>query len=168
MQRGAALKICGVFGKNIREMEAEVNMEQYIVDVVMAVVLGIFTIEDIRKKSLGIWQVTAALFAATLYRCYCIYVTGIGWEQALASGVFISILAAAAFFKMIGVGDVAVMLIVNMVKGFVFSFSAFAIAITAAAVISILLLCLRRIGRKCSMPLVPYICIGYMEVILCG
>lgn len=143
-------------------------MEQCIVNVVMTVVLGIFAIEDIRKKSLGIWQVIAALFAAILYRGYCIYMVGINRGQTLASGIFILVLAAAAFFKMIGVGDVAVMLAINMAKGFAFAFSAFAIAITAAAIMSIFLLCLRRIGRKYSMPLVPYICIGYMEVILCG
>lgn len=143
-------------------------MEQCIVNVVMTVVLGIFAIEDIRKKSLGIWQVIAALFAAILYRGYCIYMAGINRGQTLASGIFILVLAAAAFFKMIGVGDVAVMLVINMAKGFVFAFSAFVIAITAAAIMSIFLLCLRRIGRKYSMPLVPYICIGYMEVILCG
>lgn len=143
-------------------------MEQYIVNVIMILVLGIFAIEDIRKKSLEIWQVIAAVFAAVLYRVYCIYIAGISWVQVLAAGAFILMLSAAAFFKMIGVGDVAVMLVINMAKGFVFAFSAFAIAITVAAVISILLLCLRRIGRKYSMPLVPYIWVSCMGVILCG
>lgn len=143
-------------------------MEQYIVNVIMISVLGIFAIEDIRKRSLGIWQVIAVMFAAVLYRGYCIYIAGITWAQVLEAGVFILVLSAAAFCKMIGVGDVAVMLAINMAKGFVFAFSAFAIAITAVSVISILLLCLRRIGRKHSMPLVPYICVSCMGVILCG
>lgn len=143
-------------------------MDKYIVNVVMIVVLGIFAIEDIRKKSIGTGQVIAVLFTAMLYRGYFICMSGINLEEVLAAGVFVLVLSAAAFFKMIGVGDVAVMLMINMVKGFVFAFSAFAIAITAAAVISILLLCLRRVGRKYSMPLIPYICIGSMGVILCG
>lgn len=143
-------------------------MEKYIVNAVIVAVLGIFAVEDIRKKSLGIKQILVVLFAAVLYRGYCIYMTGISREEILTEGVFILVLAAAAFFKMIGTGDVAVMLILNMTKGFVFAFGVFAIAITLAAVISILLLCLRRIGRKYSMPLVPYICVGSVGVILCG
>lgn len=149
-------------------MEAEVDMEQYIVNVIMIVVLGIFAVEDMRRKSLGIKQVIAVLLVAMLYRAYRIYMEGISWEEILAAGGFILLLSAAAFFKMLGAGDVAVMLMLNMAKGFVFAFSVFAIAITAAAVMSIILLCLRRISRKYSMPLVPYICIGSVGVILCG
>ncbi len=143
-------------------------MEHYIIDTVMIVVLGIFSIEDIRKKSLGIKQVIAVTLAALLYRGCRIYMTGIKWEEVLAAGIFILLLAVAAFFKMIGAGDVAVMLMLNMAKGFVFAFSVFSIAVTAAAVISVLLLCLGRVGRKHAMPLVPYICVGSVGVVLCG
>lgn len=143
-------------------------MEDYIIDAVMLVVLSVFAIEDIRKKSLGIKPVVSVLIVSLLYRGYHIYIAGIKWEEVLAAGIFILLLTAAAFFKMIGLGDVAVMLMLNMAKGFIFAFSVFAIAVTVAAVISVLLLCLRRVGRKYAMPLVPYICIGSVGVMLCG
>lgn len=144
------------------------NMGNCIADAVMIVVLGIFSLEDIRKKSLGIKQVIAVMTAALLYRAYSVRETGIKWEEAFATGVFISILAAGTLLKIIGGGDVAVMMILSLVKGFVFAFSVFVIAVTVAAVISILLLCIGRVGRKYAMPLIPYICAGALGVILCG
>jgi len=143
-------------------------MENYIINSVMLVVLVIFSIEDIRKKSLGIKQVIAVILAALLYRGYRICMSGIKWEEILAAGIFMLLLTAAAFFKMIGAGDIAIMLMLNMAKGFVFAFSVFLTAVTAAAVISVLLLCLGRVGRKYAMPLVPYICVSSVGVVLCG
>lgn len=67
----------------------------------------------------------------------------------------------------IGLGDGLLVLTIGMYLGAMNTFLALLSGMVLAAITGAVLLIVRKVGWKYTMPFVPYLCIGYWVVVLC-
>jgi len=131
----------------------------------MGVMLFACGIQDIYKKKITLWMVAAG--AVFLGICVPFLTSFSLWDRlgGIAVGVGVVLISIATAGK-IGLGDGLILCVTGLGLGFWGNMELFAIALFAAAVISIILLVLRIADRKKSIPFVPFLVIGYIVLLV--
>lgn len=140
-------------------------MENYILNSILIVVLFLLSIEDIRYKSIRLWELIICIGIAVGYSCYSdLY----GLKYIVISIlIFCVLLWVNTVIKCFGIADILVIFILNCVKGIAFSIIVFGMAITLAAVVNIFLYIRKKVQLKSTIPFIPYIGICTLGAIIC-
>ncbi|MDF2905078.1 MAG: putative rane protein [Herbinix sp.] len=135
------------------------------VDEIIILILGAMllccAIQDLRNKKVTLWVliIGAVLTVGCLPFAHNLSIAGrIG---GLAVGLAVVLLSKVTEGK-IGMGDGILLCISGLSLGFWCNLELFGIALLLAAMLSILLLILRRVNRKQSIPFVPFLFVGYL------
>lgn len=151
-------------GKKLKEMKSIV--QKYLLNVILIVILLLLSIEDIKYKSIRLWELIVCICISVVYSCFSnLY----GLKYIIISIAFFGVLLwvnmAAKYF---GAADIFVIFMLNCVKGAFFSFVVFGMSITLAAVVNIFLCIRRKVQLKSTIPFIPYISICAVGVMICG
>lgn len=138
-------------------------MELLVKNVVLLVMLAVSAVEDIRKKKISlIW---IGIFAAAGI------VGNIFWESesiwSLVGGVCVGILLlgiSRVTHGEIGLGDGCIICVIGVYLGFFKNMELLLTALLLAAVCAIILVLLRKAGRKTELPFVPFLCMAHILV----
>lgn len=134
-----------------------------ITDIVAVVMLGVmllvFSIEDIRKKSLCIYAVAAALIVMLLYSAF-VNRDALNILLGMIPG---AVLAVLSFFSdgKVGLGDAFVFGTVGVWCGLTVTLSILFVALLTCAVTGIVLMIMKKATRKTALPFVPFVFLGY-------
>lgn len=140
-------------------------VENYILNSILMVALFLLSIEDIRHKSIRLWELIISIGIAVSYS-YFSDLYGLKYIV-ISILIFCVLLWANAVTKCFGTADILVIFILNCVKGIVFSIIVFGMAITLAAVVNIVLYIKKKVGLKSTIPFIPYIGICTLGAIIC-
>lgn len=157
--------------KNVERFGMEVKMAEQLaeqfVKAVLVIFLGIQGITDYRRKSVSLLAVLAAMI---LFIAVNLHYLDKSIPQLLLGFVPALLLLAisAAAKRAVGSGDAAVLAVIGSAQGLYASIAALAYAATAAAVISCILLLSGKVKLHSTIPFVPFMLVGYVEVILFG
>ena len=128
--------------------------------------LAVWTVQDIRKREISVWQIAAAAVMALLWR----QMDGdlIGWDTAgvmvLGSlGLGLGFVSKGRF----GTGDGAVILCMGLYLGTYISLSALVLALLLTVPAALYLLVCRGGSRDTAIPFVPFLLAGAGMVLLC-
>lgn len=140
-------------------------MEKYLLNSILMGILFLLSIEDIRYKSIRLWELIVCIGIAVSYSCFSDlhrlkYIV-------ISILIFCILLWVNAVTKCFGIGDILVIFMLNCVKGIVFSLIVFGMAITLAAVISLFLYIRKKVQLKSTVPFIPYISICTLGAIIC-
>lgn len=143
------------------------NQIEYIVSVILFLWLLLCSIQDIKKKKINVYLILAGLLMPLI---------GIIWNgefnylhslEGMSLGL---ILLCISFITkgQIGVGDGMIVCITGLCLGFSGNAMLLVISLFGSAIVSIILLAFKIVGRKKTIPFVPFILFGYMGVLLFG
>lgn len=140
-------------------------MENYLLNVILIVILFLLSIEDIRHKSIRLWELIICICISISYSCFFnLY----GLKHMIIGILFFCILLwINARTKCFGMADILVIFILNCVKGIIFSMVVFGMAITLAAVVNLFLYIRKKVQLKSTIPFIPYISICTLGAIIC-
>ncbi len=140
-------------------------MEKYLLNGILMVVLFLLSIEDIRHKSVRLWELIICIGIAVSYSCF----SGLyGLKYIVISTlIFCVLLWVNAVTKCFGIADILIIFILNCIKGIGFSILVFGMAITLAAVVNIFLYIKKKVQLKSTIPFIPYIGICTLGAIIC-
>lgn len=132
-------------------------------DIIVIISLIISSIQDFKYKKISLWIIS---FSALLLLVLSIFkksglITIIGGVIVGIIVISISIITRSK----IGIGDGIVLIMTGIVLGFWRNLELFMYALSIAALISILLLILKKVKKKDSLPFVPFILISYLIVL---
>lgn len=133
----------------------------------IVIYIGIMGIIDYRKHSVSLAMIVAAALAVVIANVY----TGNMNYIAMAAGMVPAILlyfSGVMTGGAIGSGDAALLAIIGGASGAAAAMLTLAIGSTFAAVFSAVMLMLKKIRLNQQLPFIPFMCIGYMGVILLG
>lgn len=136
-------------------------MGEIIFSVISAIALGVMAVIDIKCRKLTIKQMI--VFAAVIVPLSAFLREVSGYER--AGGVLVGILMAGLSFATrggIGMGDAILLCVTGIGFGFSFNLSLTFIGIVMAGVMCGVLLAMKKVGRKDSVPLVPFLFAGYV------
>lgn len=140
-------------------------MTEWIIKIVLGLLLLVCGVQDLLFKRIYLWiiGVCAVVVVACLPFCESLSVTNRLVGCALGLGV---VLLSKATGGKIGMGDGILLCVTGLGLGFWINVEMFGIALSLAAVISIILLILRRGDRKQSIPFVPFLMTGYVIMLI--
>lgn len=131
---------------------------------VMLGALAGLAVLDLKTKRIPVVWVVLLGAATVIYRV----IAGAGvWE--LAAGIvpgLLLLLVAFATGESIGSGDGLVLCALGLFCGVTMTVAVFGMALLLSAVLAIVLLVLRRAGRKTELPFLPCLCAGYLLCLL--
>lgn len=140
-------------------------MQNIIIDGIIGVMLGACSIQDIIHKKINTWLIVAGglLLVLTLLILRPISITES--LSGLPVGVLVMAISKATGGK-IGMGDGMVLCVTGLWLGLWGNMELFAYALLAAAIVSVVLLALRLVNRKKSIPFIPFLLLGYLIILL--
>lgn len=140
-------------------------MQNIIIDGIIGVMLGACSIQDIIHKKINTWLIVAGglLLVLTLLILRPISITES--LSGLPVGVLVMAISKATGGK-IGMGDGMVLCVTGLWLGLWRNMELFAYALLAAAIVSVVLLALRLVNRKKSIPFIPFLLLGYLIILL--
>lgn len=127
-------------------------------------VLLLFSAADIRTKKLPVAGLAAAGGAAVVY-----HMAAGSFSVSLLVGLLPGLLVLLLSYltkESIGAGDGLLLCAFGLFAGFAETVVVFGMALLLTAVTSMVLLTLRRAGRKTELPFVPFLCGGYLVCLL--
>ncbi len=136
-------------------------------DVAEGIVIGlllVLSIFDMRTKEVPVWFVGLAAGAALIFRM-CESVPVLQLLAGLLPGIFVLLLAVCTR-ESIGTGDGLVVCALGLFCGLKETVAVFGMALFFAAVVALVLLVLKRAGRKTELPFLPCLCTGYLLCVL--
>ena len=118
------------------------------------------SVYDLKQKRVNVAVVAFLALAVLVYR-FC---TGTGVLMLLAGLVPGAVLVLVAFAtkESIGTGDGLVLCVLGMFCGLKQALAVLGTALVLAALLAMILLVLKRAGRKTELPFLPCLCAGYM------
>lgn len=137
------------------------SIPEVIIRVCLGILLTAGAVQDIQVKRIYTWFIAAAALPVAACIPFC---TGISWAERTAGalvGVGVIILSKATGGK-IGLGDGLVLCVTGMALGFWCNMELFTLSLLAAALVSIVLLILRRADRKKRIPFIPFLLFGHI------
>lgn len=140
-------------------------MEKYLLNGILLVVLFFLSIEDIRYKSIRLWELIICICISVSYSCF-FNLYGLKY-MVISILLFCILLWINAVTKCFGIADILVIFVLNCVKGIIFSFVVFGMAITLAAVVNLFLYIRKKVQLKSTIPFIPYISICTLGAIIC-
>jgi Flp pilus assembly protein protease CpaA len=126
----------------------------------------VISIEDVRYKSVPVWQLGAMLLAFGMYMWIFRDANIENMIAGIMIGLFLIFISRATGW--IGVGDGIVIGIVCALMGWLFVTQMFIIAVTLMSLTSMLLLMFKVVKMKYEIPFVPYMFLSAMGVLACG
>lgn len=136
-------------------------------DVAEGIVIGlllVLSIFDMRMKKVPVWLIGLAAGVALIFRL----VESVPVLQLLAGllpGIFVLLLAVCTK-ESIGTGDGLVLCALGLFCGLKETVAVLGMALFFAAVVAVVLLVLKRAGRKTELPFLPCLCTGYLLCVL--
>lgn len=136
-------------------------------DVAEGIVIGlllVLSIFDMRMKKVPVWLIGLAAGVALIFRM----VESVPVLQLLAGllpGIFVLLLAVCTK-ESIGTGDGLVLCALGLFCGLKETVAVLGMALFFAAVVAVVLLVLKRAGRKTELPFLPCLCTGYLLCVL--
>lgn len=140
-------------------------MEKYLLNGILLVVLFFLSIEDIRYKSIRLWELIICICISISYSCF-FNLYGLK-HMVISILLFCILLWINAVTKCFGIADILVIFVLNCVKGIIFSLVVFGMAITLAAVVNLFLYIRKKVQLKSTIPFIPYISICTLGAIIC-
>lgn len=138
-------------------------------NIAIAAVLVWFSIEDIRRRSVNVVQLSIAVALAAGYSVYCILLKAKDFDTysfiagaVLAAGLIVY----CGLSRSIGAADVVTIIFLEIVKGVRFAAVSSLVACALAAVWMLGIMCAGK-GKK-AVPLIPYILAASLGVMVCG
>lgn len=136
------------------------SLEEFVLLGSLVVLSGV----DLRTRKIPLVPVLALGMFFVIYRI---------WSGApvleLVTGTIpggILILVAAVTKESIGYGDGVVLVVFGLLCGAVKTVAVLGMALLLAAVVSMILLALKKVGRKTELPFLPCLCSGYLLFLL--
>lgn len=130
----------------------------WIVILTMVWLLGI-SIMDIRRRSVPVWMLVPGGVLAVAAFIYQQGVTG-DMMKGMLPGIFL--LVTAFVTRKAGLGDGIVMLFLGILSGGGGSLLIFGISLFLAAVVSLVLLGLRKAGKNTRIPFLPFLTVAWL------
>ncbi|HHT97767.1 MAG TPA: hypothetical protein GXZ90_07725 [Clostridiales bacterium] len=132
-------------------------------DIIVIVSLIISSIQDLKYKKISLWIISLSvilLLALSIYK-------NNGFINIIGGAIvgFIVISISIITRSKIGIGDGIVLIMTGVVLGFWQNLELLLYALSIAALISIVLLILKKVNKKDSLPFVPFILISYFVVL---
>lgn len=126
--------------------------------------LGLLSVVDLKARKIPLLPVIILGMLAVVYRLW----VGTSLFD-MAAGVLpgcILLLLAMLTRESIGYGDGAVLVVLGLFCGVKQTVAAFGMALVLAALLAMILLVLKRVGRKTELPFLPCLCSGYVLCLL--
>lgn len=135
-------------------------------EIILLICMLTMSIEDVRYKSIPVWQVGTMLLVFVIYM---LYFHDFGMENVLI-GVTVGtlLLAICRMTGWLGVGDGIVIGIICVFMGWLFAAQIFIMAITLMSLTSMILLTFKIVKIKYEMPFIPYLFVSAVGVLACG
>ncbi len=136
-------------------------MSDQIIKVILGILLFVTSLQDVRTKKISLWIIAAGavLICAGVPFSNSISVA----DRAIGTLVGVGILITSkATGGKIGMGDGYLLCVTGISLGFWGNMELFAIALFAAAIVSIILLIFRLADRKKSIPFIPFLFVAYL------
>ena len=133
--------------------------------------LIVMSVIDIKRKSIHIGMLTAMgviVAGIRVVQSVCGTAKLNKYELLVITGLTLEMSLMCAITHMLGVADAVVIGIVALAIGIRKAISVFIGAMMAVCVISGILLILKKLRRKDTIPFIPFILLSYMGVTLCG
>lgn len=133
----------------------------------MLVIIGILLMcsyTDIREKKVSIWIIIAGVQAVLVLNIIARDITMV--NALLGATIGILLIGVSKLTKnAIGTGDAMLIIMIGLAIGMFHTLLALFYALLITAVVSAILLILRKIKKDSQMPFVPFILLGYLGVI---
>ena len=127
----------------------------------LAILLAVLAIEDIKYKKINIWSIGMGYILGIAG--FAIY--GQSRIRSLAGGIGIGLAVCLLHWitqKGIGLGDGMLAVLIGGCIGAKFTIICLCAAFFLASFAALLLCCFRKMGRKSRIPFVPFLFLGYM------
>ena len=151
-------------------MSEEILRNPWLVNIVVMLVLIWFSMEDIRLRSIGFKGIMIVITAGIIYRVSYILLFREVEIYSIITGILI--VAGTGIYSVktgnIGMGDVAVILFIGVVKGLEFALVSTMVALTGVSLSGIICVIRKKIVGKASLPFIPFLGISTLGVMLCG
>ena len=151
-------------------MSEEILRNPWLVNIVVMLVLIWFSVEDIRLRSIGFKGIMIVITAGIIYRVLYILLFREVEIYSIITGILI--IAGTVIYSVktgkIGMGDVAVILFIGVVKGLEFALVSTMMALTGVSLSGIISIIRKKIIGKASLPFIPFLGISTLGVMLCG
>ncbi len=136
-------------------------MVERIIKGILGLMLILTALEDMRTKKVSLWIILlgAVPVCIGIPFCHSISLTDRAFGTLVGAGVLV---ISRATGGKIGMGDGYLLCVTGLALGFWRNMELFAIALLAAALVSILLLILRLADRKKSIPFIPFLLLAYL------
>jgi len=140
-------------------------MPELIMNGIMGFMLLVTAVQDLLKKKVEVW----IMAVGAILLCICIpFNNGLSIPDRIG-GIFVGIcviVISKVTGGKIGLGDGIILSVTGIGLGLWGNLELFAIALFAAAIVSIILLVFRLADRKKSIPFVPFLFLGYLIFLL--
>ena len=151
-------------------MSEEILRNPWLVNIVVMLVLIWFSVEDIRLRSIGFKGIMIVITAGIIYRVLYIVLFREVEIYSIITGILV--IAGTGTYSAktgnIGMGDVAVILFIGVVKGLEFALVSTMVALTGVSLSGIICVIRKKIAGKASLPFIPFLGISTLGVMLCG
>lgn len=136
-------------------------MGEIFVSGLMALVMIITTIQDVLYKKINIWIICLGMVFLCICLPFCYNVNLLDRGLGFMLGTIVIGISKATRGK-IGMGDGLILCFTGVGLGFWGNLQLFALSLTIAAIVSIIMLMFRWADRKTSIPFIPFLLLGYI------
>lgn len=137
------------------------NIQDYIIRTCLGIILITTAIQDIRYKRINTWIIISGFVIIVICMPFSVSINLMERSLGLLTGLSLMGISKATGGK-IGMGDGMLLCVSGVGLGFWANLELFAIGLFLAAVVSIILLIIKRVNRKYSIPFVPFLLMGYI------
>lgn len=143
----------------------------FVSNVILLLMLAVMPVEDIRNKSISLKMVCCFGISSIVFCLMNLVWFNLKSDSIkdLAVGmIFVAFVALLAFLsKGLGMGDIAVIFIMTVVKGGKFVITVFLLSLILVMAVSIIMILAKKADRKTRLPFIPYLGICSLGVIIC-
>ena len=143
----------------------------FVSNVILLSMLAVMSVEDIRNKSISLKMVCCFGISSIVFCLMNLVWFNLKSDSIkdLAVGmIFVAFVALLAFLsKGLGMGDIAVIFIMTVVKGGKFVITVFLLSLILVMAVSIIMILAKKADRKTRLPFIPYLGICSLGVIIC-
>lgn len=145
-------------------------MEKWILTGVTLVMLLICTISDVKSRKIPVCVITAGAVGTV----FCTLIQPEMTLGKMLSGMMpgiIMLIISIVTDEQIGIGDSLIFCVLGIGHGFVAGIAVLGISLGMTAVTAVVLLCLKKVGKRDQIAFVPFILTGYCLVLaggMCG
>ncbi len=143
----------------------------FVSNVILLLMLAVMSVEDIRNKSISLKMVCCFGISSIVFCLMNLVWFNLKSDSIkdLAVGmIFVAFVALLAFLsKGLGMGDIAVIFIMTVVKGGKFVITVFLLSLILVMAVSIIMILAKKVDRKTRLPFIPYLGICSLGVIIC-